>query len=39
MESDMMAEITSFNNTINKEVNAIALMEKSFTKDNPIPKW
>lgn len=32
----MMAEITSFNNTINKEVNAIALMEKSFTKDNPI---
>lgn len=32
----MMAEITSFNNTINKEVNAIALMEKSFTKNNPI---
>ncbi len=32
----MMAEITSFNNTINKEINAIALMEKSFTKDTPI---
>lgn len=32
----MMAEITSFKNTINKEVNAIALMKKSFIKNNPI---
>lgn len=36
MENDMMAEVTSFKNTINKEVNAIVLMEKSFTKDTPI---